>query len=45
MYTITVKIAEAGTTLSNGEKSYVGHMWVTISDGSSTPPGDIRVVR
>lgn len=36
MYTLTIKIAEIGTLLSNGEKSSVGHMWYSISDGNET---------
>ncbi len=36
MYTLTIKIAEIGTLLSNGKKSSVGHMWYSISDGNET---------
>lgn len=43
MYTLTVKIADKGTTYVNQDTdnpgshpSPVGHMWYSISDGSSS---------
>lgn len=36
MYTLTVNIAAAGTPTGNGGSSYLGHMWYSTSDGTTS---------
>lgn len=36
MYTITVKIAANGTIYHDTDTSVTGHMWYSLSNGSST---------
>ena len=36
MYTITVKIAASGTIYHDNDTSVTGHMWYSLSNGSST---------
>ncbi|MDR1044230.1 MAG: hypothetical protein LBP33_03815 [Candidatus Adiutrix sp.] len=37
MATVTIKIASAGTPLSDGKKSIAGHVWYSLDNGQSDP--------